>query len=429
MAPKKQLRWMPLDNAAKIYPAARRQNWSNVYRLSMTLKEDVDEDVLRDALDVTVRRFPSIAARLRRGLFWYYLEQVSESPDLTKESSYPLVRMSRKEMGKCAFRVIAYKKRIAVEFFHALTDGTGGMIFIKSLVAEYLQQKHGISIPAEHGILDRQEEPSRAELEDSFQKYAGPIQASRKESDAWNPLAEIDLTGFKHLTCFTLPVEAVRQKAKEYGVSVTVFLGAVMMDALQDMQLRWVRNIRRRKAIKVLLPVNLRNLFPSKSLRNFALYSIPEIDPRLGHYSFEEICRIIRHRMGLDVTAKHMSTMIATNVSSERLTVVRLMPLFIKNIVMKAVFDAVGERKSCLSLSNLGQVRLPEVMAPYIDRVDFILGVQASSPYNCGVVSWGDSLYVNFIRNVKHSELEAHFYAVLRRLGIPATVQSNQQEV
>jgi NRPS condensation-like uncharacterized protein len=286
---------------------------------------------------VTVRRFPSIAARLRRGLFWYYLEQVSEAPDLMKESSYPLVRMSRKEMGKCAFRVIVYKKRIAVEFFHALTDGTGGMIFIKSLVAEYLEQKHGISIPAEHGILDRKEEPSRAELEDSFQKYAGPIQASRKESDAWNPLAEIDLTGFKHLTCFTLPVEAVRQKAKEYGVSVTVFLGAVMMDALQDMQLRWVRNIRRRKAIKVLLPVNLRNLFPSKSLRNFALYSIPEIDPRLGHYSFEEIRRIIRHRMGLDVTAKHMSTMIATNVSSERLAVVRMMPLFIKNIVMKAV--------------------------------------------------------------------------------------------
>jgi hypothetical protein len=133
--------------------------------------------------------------------------------------------------------------------------------------------------------------------------------------------------------------------------------------------------------------------------------------------------------MGLDATAKHMSTMIATNVSSERLAVVRMMPLFIKNIVMKAVFDAVGERKSCLSLSNLGRVQLPEVMAPYIDRVDFILGVQASSPYNCGVVSWGDSLYVNFIRNVKHSELEAHFYAVLRRLGIPATVQSNQQEV
>ena len=133
--------------------------------------------------------------------------------------------------------------------------------------------------------------------------------------------------------------------------------------------------------------------------------------------------------MGLDVTAKHMSAMIATNVSSERIPIVKVMPLFIKNIVMKAVFDAVGERKSCLCLSNLGQVKLPDEMAPYIDRVDFVLGVQASSPYNCGVASWGDKLYVNFIRNVKHSELEAHFYAVLRRLGIPAAVESNQQEV
>ena len=429
MAKENKLRWMPLDNAAKIYPAARRQNWSNVYRLSMTLTEDVDEDVLRSALDVTVRRFPSIAARLRKGIFWYYLEQLSAAPELTKESSYPLVRMTRKEMGKCAFRVIVYKKRIAVEFFHSLTDGTGGLIFLKSLVAEYLQQKYGIHIPARHGVLGRLEEPSSEELEDSFQKYAGPIQASRRETDAWNPRAEIDLTGFKHLTCFTLPVEAVRQKAKEYGVTVTAFLSAVMMDALQDMQADWIRNIRRRKAIKVLIPVNLRNLFPSRSLRNFALYSIPEISPRLGHYSFSEICQVVRHRMGLDVTAKHMSAMIATNVSSERIPIVKVMPLFIKNIVMKAVFDAVGERKSCLCLSNLGQVKLPDEMAPYIDRVDFVLGVQASSPYNCGVASWGDKLYVNFIRNVKHSELEAHFYAVLRRLGIPAAVESNQQEV
>ena len=64
---------MRLDNAAKIYPAARNQNWSNTFRLSATLTEDVDTAVLQQALEVTVPRFPSIAARLRRGLFWYYL--------------------------------------------------------------------------------------------------------------------------------------------------------------------------------------------------------------------------------------------------------------------------------------------------------------------------------------------------------------------
>ena len=131
---RKKLRWLRLDNAAKIYPAARRRNWSNVYRQSVTLHEDVDIRVLRSALDVTVKRFPSIAARLRRGVFWYYLQQVEHAPEISEEYSYPLVYMSHREMRRCALRVIVHHNRIAVEFFHALTliilahflQGSGG---------------------------------------------------------------------------------------------------------------------------------------------------------------------------------------------------------------------------------------------------------------------------------------------------------------
>jgi hypothetical protein len=114
--------WLKLDNAAKIYPAARRKNWSNVFRQSVTLFDEVDTLVLKSALDVTVKRFPSIAARLRKGVFWYYLQQVEAAPEIREEYSYPLTYMSKEEMGKCAFRVIAFHNRIAVEFFHSLTD-------------------------------------------------------------------------------------------------------------------------------------------------------------------------------------------------------------------------------------------------------------------------------------------------------------------
>jgi NRPS condensation-like uncharacterized protein len=169
LSPEHKLRWMRLDNAAKIYPAARSQNWSNVFRLSVTLKEDVDVAVLQSALDVTVRRFPSIAARLRRGVFWYYLQQISRVPSIRQEHSYPLANMSRDEIRRCAFRVIVYGKRIAVELFHSLTDGNGGLVFLKSLTAEYLSQKYGIHIPAEKGVLGRLEDPSDEEIEDSFQ--------------------------------------------------------------------------------------------------------------------------------------------------------------------------------------------------------------------------------------------------------------------
>lgn len=422
-----KLRWLRLDNAAKIYPAARRADWSNVFRISATLSEKVDEAALQQALDVTIRRFPSIGVRLRRGIFWYYLQQLSHAPQVRQESSFPLTPMSYGEMRKCAFRVLVYDDRIAVEFFHSLTDGTGALIFTKTLVAEYLQQKYGISIPAEHGVLGRLEEPSEAELEDSFLKYAAPVNASRKENTAWHLSGTREPDGFQHVTCFRLPVQAVLEKAKSYGVTATVFMSAALMLALQELQKETVPRKNRRKPIKLLIPVNLRRLFPSKSLRNFAMYTTPELLPKLGDYSFQEICKVIQSKMGAEVNAKQMSMKIATNVSSERLLLVRILPLFIKNAVMKAIFDAVGETKSCLSMSNLGQVKLPEAMAHYVRRMDFILGVQASAPYNCGVLSYGDTMYVNFIRNIRQSRLEYHFHRVLQQLGLNATVESNER--
>ena len=425
MCREKKLRWLRLDNAAKIYPAARRQNWSNVFRLSVTLKEKVDVQVLQSALDVTARRFPSIVARLRKGVFWYYLQQLEHAPTVSREYSYPLTRMSNQEVRRCAVRVIAYGNRIAIEMFHSLTDGNGALVFLKTLTAEYLQQKYGVHIPAEHGVLGRLEEPSEEELEDSFQKYAGAVSASRKENNAWRFWGTPEKDGWVNLTCFHIPVREALGKAHEYGVTLTVFMTAVIMEALQQIQSRMVPDVRRRKPIRVLIPVNLRRLFPSKTLRNFALYSTPEILTNLGVYSFREICDVVQHWLALDNTPKQMSMKIETNVSSERSMVVKVMPLFIKNMVMKAVFDTVGERKSFLSVSNLGAVKLPAEMEPFVERVDFILGVQATAPYNCGIVSYGDTMYMNFIRSIREPELEKAVGDVLRQLGVSFQVEGN----
>lgn len=424
----RKLRWMRLDNAAKIYPAALRQSWSNVFRLSVTLTEEIDVAVLQSALDVTVRRFPSMCVRLRRGLFWYYFQQRERAPAVREENSYPVTRMSRREIRTCAFRVIAYEKRIAVEFFHAVTDGNGGMVFLKSLTAEYLQQKYGIAVPATEGVLGRLEEPREEELEDSFLKYAGNVNASRREPNAWHPWGTPESDGFLNLTCFRMETKAVLEKAHAYDVSLTAFLCAALMMALQDMQAEQVPSFHARKPIRVQIPVNLRKLFPSSTLRNFALYTTPEIDPRLGEYSFSEICQAVKHRMGLDVNPKIMSSRIAVNVSSEKMAVVRIMPLFLKNAVMKAVFDAVGEKKSCLCFSNLGQVRLPEEMLPFVQRFDFILSAQATAPQNCSALSFGDHLYINFTRDIREPDLEAHFFRVLRDMGLGLEVQTNSRQ-
>ena len=425
LSPARSLRWMRLDNAAKIYPAAKRRNWNNFFRLSATLTEPVDTEVLRRALDVTVRRFPSIAVRLRRGAFWYYLEEIPKAPPIQPEKSCPLAHAPFYEVRQCAFRVLVYHERIAVEFFHALTDGTGALVFLKSLLAEYLSQKYGLVIPAEKGVLGRLEEPSAEEVEDSFARYAGDVKLSRREATAYHLSGTPEPDGYKDIVTMMIPADKLRDCARGFGISVTELLCAAMMQAILDIQAKDVPRRAARKPVKVLLPVNLRTLFPSATLRNFASYITPEIDPRMGDCSFDELCQLVHHKMGMENNRRTMRAKFAANVASERSPVLRVMPLFIKNIAMKAVFDAVGECKSCLCLSNLGRVELPEVMTPYVTRMDFIIGVQARAPHNCGVITWNGTAYINCIRNIREPALELAFYRVLHRLGLPVKVESN----
>lgn len=425
---KNNLFWIRLDNAAKIYPAASSKNWSNVFRYSITLREDIDINVLQSALEVTVKRFPSIVACLRKGVFWYYLQQIESTPEIKEEYSYPLTFMSKKEMRRCALRVIAYNSRIAIEVFHSLTDGTGALVFIKNLVAEYLEQKYKIEIPLENGILDRKLPPSSEELEDCFPKNAGKVPLSRKDTNAWRMYGQPNNDGFLDLTCFKIPVKGALELAHKYNATLTVFMSAVIMQALLNLQNEKNPTVSKQKLIKLSIPINLRSLFPCNTLRNFSMYTIPQIDPRLGEYSLEEICNVIKHKMGAEFTAKHMSCVIATNVNDERNPLVRLIPLPLKNMVMKAVFNSVGEKKACLTLSNMGKMTVPAVMEPYIERFDFINGIQATAPYNCGMLSFGDTVYINFIRNIKDAELERHFFAVLQNLGLPVEVESNKNE-
>ena len=427
LSPARSLRWMKLDNAAKIYPAAKRRNWNNFFRISATLTEPVDVAVLRSALDGTARRVPSIAVRLRRGMFWYYLEQIPPSPAIQEEKSCPLAHAPFHEVRQCAFRVLVYHNRFAVEFFHALTDGTGGLTFFKTLLAEYLSQNYGLTVPAVDGVLGRLEEPSDEELEDSFLRYAGNVKASRREATAWHLTGTPEKDGFKDLVTLMIPAPVLKECAKAHGVTVTELLCAAMMQAICRLQAEKVPQRSRRKPVKVLLPVNLRNLFPSKTLRNFASYITPEVDPRMGDDTFDELSAAVHHRMGLENNPQTMRAKFAANVASEQSPLLRVMPLFIKNLAMKAVFDTVGECKSCLCLSNLGVVRLPEVMAPYVARMDFIIGVQAKAPHNCGVLTWNDTVYINCIRSIREPELELHFYRVLHQLGLPVKVESNQR--
>ena len=421
----KKPRWLLLDNAAKIFPASRKRNWNSIFRLSAALDADIDRKCLAEALEVTVRRFPSIAVKIKTGMFWYYFEEISKAPEIMDEKPYPLSRMPFRDIKKCAFRVMVYKNRVAIEFFHAVTDGNGALVFLKTLLAEYMLQLEGVKVPCTDGILDRLAHPQKEELEDSFFKYAGPKKATRQNTDCFKIKGERELDGFKTNTTFILDSDSVLAEARKRGVTVTAYLTAALAVATMRVQTERLSPRKTPKPIKILVPVNLRKIFPSDTLRNFMLYARPGIDPALGEYDFDEICGIIYNQMKLEITPKNMAAMIATNVGSEKPIITRMTPLFIKNIIMKLAFLAVGERKSSFSFSNLGVVRLPEELSDRVERMDFVIGVQSTAPYNTAAVTYGGRLYLNVIRNISEPVLERELYGVFREIGLGAVVESN----
>ena len=416
---------MPLDNAALIFPAVRRNNWTNAFRVSATLNDRVDPVLLQAAVNDLKPRFPSMYVRLRSGLFWHYLEEVSAPPKVREDYAYPLTHMGGREIADCGLRVFYYQNRIAVEMFHSLTDGTGGMIYLKTLVARYLTRKYGLEIPCTDGVLDLSEVPAAEELEDSFLKNSSPYALSREEPTAFR-LSGTRETDFLHLTTGVVSTSRLLETAHTYHATVTVFLAAVMAQVILEMQAEQTA-LKHQKPVKITIPLNLRRLYGSHTLRNFVLPLNPGVDPRLGSYTLEELCSAISAQLVAEGTPQQMAGRIAANVQPQQHPVLKIAPLFIKILAMRAVYSSIGERKGCLNVSNLGKQTLPAQMLPYVRRLEFIIGVQSTYPNNCSVATLGDVTCINMIRNIRESELERRFFSRLVELGLAVDIEANQR--
>lgn len=421
--------WMRLDNAAKIYPASMRRDWMAMFRLSATLAEPVDPEVLSAALARTLKRFPWFAVRLKRGMFWYYLEHNDAPPILEEDVRNPCMPMRAKNSRGYAFRVRYYANRIAVEIFHVLTDGTGGLCFLKTLVAEYLTLRYGVTIPRGGDILDCDTPPDPGEMEDGFLACAGEATRSRSEPDSFHLKGTRERDGFIHVTTGMLPVEALKARAAEKGVSLTVYLTAVLILAFDAIQRRRhpLHRAKRLKPVKICVPVNLRRFFPTQTLRNFANYVNPGIEPSYGVYTFDEVLEIVTHQMGMELTPKVLGAKFTTNVRSEQNAVLRATPLFLKDLAMRAAFYMTGDKKTATCFSNLGNAALPEEMALFVTRMEFMLGPLSRNPVAIGTLSYGGTMYINITRTIRESELEREFFTRLVKLGLPVKIQSNER--
>jgi len=413
--------WLRLDNAAKIYPAIKDKELTSVFRVAVELKERVKAQQFLEAVHAIEERFPYYKAKLKTGFFWYYLEPHNLPIAVEPDQELPCRAFYKDEL---MFRILAKENKISVEFSHILTDATGAFEFLKTLLIIYFEKccQHS---PAGASFLHPEETPSKEEYEDAYKRYFKKIDSPPpKIPTAFHiPFRLKNIPRFDVLTA-TVPIETIIKKAKEYGVSLTEYLVAVYFHSLQNIynQLSGFRKRTSKKIMRIEVPVNLRRIFPSNTMRNFSLYVIPEIDLRLGHYTFEEIVKTVYHQMQLETDKKLISKMISRNVSGEKNPFVRGVPLFIKSFILSKLYALATNQYSGV-VTNLGKINLNPGINNLVSKFIFVPPPPNKIlKVNCGAVGFDNKLVLTFGNITTSKELERQFLTFLTSEGIPVKI-------
>ncbi|MDE7224494.1 MAG: alcohol acetyltransferase [Acetatifactor sp.] len=418
--------WYQLDLSAIVYPTLQRRDFSSVYRLSVVLKEDVDPGVLQQAVDQVMPRFPTYKAAIRKGVFWRYLEPNNRpGPFVQPDVKNPCQPMHFKGNNRYLVRFYYFEGRIALEAHHSLGDGTGGMCLLMTVTARYLQMKNQAQIQPGGFVLDPESQPDPEELEDAYMRYAdAKVCPPRPGEKTYRVRGTMEPFYTLNIIDGIMSVRQVLEVAKRYHATITEYLNAVLIYALLQKQEQ--EKGRRQRPVKIAMPVNLRRFFPSKTLRNFITMIYPGVDPRLGDYTFPEIVDQIHNYMRYYLNEKLLRGDITTNAATQRHPLIRVVPLFIKDFVVRQFYTKVQDKNSSAGLTNMGALQVPEAMKPYIERFDIYMGQPFSSRTNCAIISFGDVLTINFASSIIEADVERYFFRKLVQDGIHVRIESNR---
>lgn len=418
----KPIRWSRLDNAAKIFPPTSNEKETWVFRVACQLTERVEPPLLQRALDQTVRQFPFYTSVLRKGLFWYYFEQSDLRPVVLAETAPPCGVLYHPEGDNLLFAVTYFDRRVNLEVYHALSDGTGALAFLRTLICTYLSIKHRgrlgeeILLPGDTASLEEKEQ-------DSFARYyakgkTGPLPKASWAYQLKGPCLPHCRMGVVE---GVVPVEPVLAAAKAQGATVTEWMTALLLCAVhQQMPLRDLS-----RPVVIVVPVNLRRFFPSETAKNFfGTASISYTFSQQGD-SFEAVLEQVRAQFKARINESQMAARLRALYAAEDHPLARIVPLKLKNAALKCA-EWVSGKQNTASFSNLGRVEMPEALAPYIERFDFFT---STKHFQLCVCSYRDSMTIAFTTRLASTGIQRHFFRLLAEQGIPVALASNLTEI
>ena len=397
-----------------------------MFRITAILTEPVRYSALKEAVAITSKRFPYFSVSLGRGIFWYYLEFNNQQPRIQVEERIPCTAFALRRTNEPLYRIVVKKNRISVEFIHILTDGGGAMEYLKALLYNYFTVK-GKTIGSPGEIILPETPLSQEEYEDGYRRHFQKLPPPSRLIKAWHLPFKLNRRPRLRVLRAEVDVSQILEESRKHKVSVTEYFVSVYFFSLQKIYISSREGNRKksREVLRIEVPVNMRKLLPTRTMRNFSLFVLPEIDLRLGTYTFEEILKSVHHQLQISTDIKQISRFMSSNVSYEKLFIVRILPLFIKKMAIAAIYKSLASKRWTGIVTNLGQVSLPEEMAEMVDFFELI-----PPPPNkkvkvcCGMISYKGKLRICFSNITQSHELERQILMHLEDAGIHVKVLS-----
>lgn len=414
MFEQKRAYWRSLDNAAKLFSAASSPKDTRVFRFYCELKEEVKEEILQEALNQTIQKYPVFLSVMRKGLFWHYLEKSELRPVVREEYKEPCSSLYVRDKKTLLFEVTYYKKRINFEVFHALTDGTGATEFLRELVKNYLYLIHEEDLePVE---LSNQYLTVKDQEDDSFSRYYDPDFPRKKKKKIRAVQIKKGGKGYEELQIneASMSVKELLGIAREKKVSMSMLLTAAFICAIHEEMSR----MQEKKPVILMVPVNLRKIFPSDSMLNFFGYIEPGYQFGGGKDSFEDVLEAVKLYFQENLSKEHMAGRMNELIAIEKHKILKWAPLELKNRCIRAGAK-MAEQEVTAVLSNMSVVKMPEDYAQYIEKFGVYTSTNRTELCIC---SFQDTLSLGFTSRYDSTNIQRNFYRILKELGASVKV-------
>lgn len=403
-----------IDSASLLFLSTIQKNHTNSFRFSMTLTEEICPEILQKAVDNIYRGFPTIIAGFHPG-FFHYTQVPASAPPRVQQDPGILHTMEKAEIHNCAYRVLYRKNTIAIEAFHALTDGFGAISSITTLAAEYLRIKAKVLIPHNSALPDPQQEPVPEETSDAYLHYQAGAPLLVPSRYSYQLPGDVPSVHGVRIFQRRLPTKALLDASRKHDVSMTVLLSTLMAEAVMELQHKHAAG-KKHKPVRIMIPMDLRKMFPSHTLRNFVLYALPTLEPQDQCLPLQERLHNFKHQIQTQLERSRLASIMAYNVRTQQAWYFRFIPWALKSLCLRIGYRIFGGSNSCMTITNLGNVQLPEEMRPYVTDFEVMLTPRAKSPYNFSILSYNGTSTINISRFGESTELEERFFRKLSHI-------------